>query len=613
MSALRQSPDLGAGCEDPPELLRDAETDLIARLLHGIVPYVILLAIVGFTTNYRPDHASAFWSFAAAIGASIGIRIALHRLRQPFQHLRYGLRQAVVGATVALASVAAGLLHASALWWYGYESWPYVITMLWIVGCASGSTVSFTPDFQMLKLYLCTAWAPVFCVALWLGGKEGYTVALTTAALFAFLMAQGRGMHKAYWLHLRGRAVESARTRELEIAKIAAEQASLAKSQFLANMSHEIRTPMHGVLGMARLALESETLRESRLQVETLRATAEGLLQVINDVLDFSKIEAGKMTLEHTHFSVSRMLEELRKMLAPQAGAKGLRLECRAAGNVPDVLVGDPARLRQVLVNLLGNAVKFTLHGSVGLEVTRVDREPSDRQATLQFRISDTGIGIPIEQQQTIFEAFGQADSSVTRRFGGTGLGLTICSQLVELMGGRISVESLPGAGSTFQFTCAAEIGTAESLVERTAETVEERHDLRVLLAEDNPVNQEVATALLARHGHLVTVVSTGSEALETWESKVFDVVLTDNQMPVMGGIELVQRIREREAATGRTRTPVVALSASVMIGDRERFLAAGMDAFLAKPFSPPELYLVLRQVVAPRAQAEPILLEQSV
>jgi signal transduction histidine kinase/CheY-like chemotaxis protein len=585
-----------------PELLREADSDLIARLVRGILSYVILLLIIGGTTDYRSAHSLIFWSFTAAIVTSIATRVTLARQRERFHMLRPEFRKAVFAVTVGLASLSAGLVHASALWFYGFESWPYVITMLWIVGCASGSTISFTPSFQLLQLYLWTAWVPVFGVCLWLGGKQGYTVALTTASLFAFLLTQGRSLHRAYWRQLRGRALESARTKELELAMTAAEAASLAKSQFLANMSHEIRTPMHGVLGMGRLALASETIEESRTHVETLCGAAEGLLQVINDILDFSKIEAGKMTLEHIPFSLSQLLDEVRKLMAPQASAKGLTLQCKRAESVPAVAVGDPARLRQVLVNLLGNAVKFTSHGSVTLEVTQISSELPDQQANLHFRVRDTGIGIPAESQQTIFEAFGQADGSVTRRFGGTGLGLTICSQLVQLMGGRIWVESTQGVGSTFQFTCAAGMATADSLAERKADIVEEQHALRILLAEDNPVNQRVATAMLSKHAHQVTLVSTGKEALEAWEAEEFDVILTDNQMPEMGGIEAVHCIRAREAAAGRRRTPIVALSASAMIGDRERFLSAGMDAFLPKPFCAAELYSVLRQVVAPRA-----------
>jgi signal transduction histidine kinase/CheY-like chemotaxis protein len=602
MPTLQDVTDLDGPRGAPLEDLREANQDLIARLVRGILPYLTLLFIITATTDYRSKHPHFFWGFTAAIVTSIGIRVALARLGGRVHMLHPGLRNAALVPAVGLASGSAGLVHASALWFYGFESWPYVITMLWIVGCACGSTVSLTPSLRLIHLYLWTAWAPVFSVYLWLGGMRGYTVAVTTIALFCFLFTQGRGLHKAYWRQLRGRALERIRAAELESAKTAAEAASLAKSQFLANMSHEIRTPIHGILGLAQLALSSNTVQDSREQVETLSDTAEGLLHLINDILDFSKIEAGKMTLERIPFSLIRTLDELRKLIAPQAGAKGLSLRCQAADGVPMAVVGDPARLRQVLVNLLGNAVKFTSHGSVTLEVTQIASEPESQRVNLHFRVRDTGIGIPPEQQQSIFEAFGQADSSVSRRFGGSGLGLTICSQLVHLMGGRIWVESIPDVGSTFQFTCMVGIAARDSLPETSADIVEEPYALRILLAEDNPVNQRVATAMLGKHGHKVTVVSTGIEAVEAWEVGGFDVILTDNQMPKMGGLEAVRCIREREAATNRRRTPVVALSASAMIGDRERFLSAGMDAFLAKPFSATELYAVLRQAVVPEA-----------
>jgi signal transduction histidine kinase/CheY-like chemotaxis protein len=608
MSALQQSSGAEGPRGAPLELLHEADADLIARLIRGILPYLILVLIIAATTDYRRSHPLFFWGFAIAIVISIAIRLVLARLRERMHMLRPGPLNAAFTAAVGLPSAAAGLVHASALWFYGFESWPFVITMMWIVGCASGSIVSLTPSFRLLQLYLWAAWAPVFGVDLWLGGERGYTVALTTAALLVFLISQGRSLHQAYWRQLWGRARESAHTREIEQAKAAAEAASLAKSQFLANMSHEIRTPMHGVLGMAHMALASGTLPESCEYVETLCGTAEGLLHVINDILDFSKIEAGKMTLEHIPFSMPRLMDAVRKLIGPQAAAKGLELQCVTDDSVPAVVMGDSVRLRQVLVNLLGNAIKFTSQGSVRFEVSQIDPEHADRHTNLHFRVRDSGIGIPKDQQETIFEAFGQADSSVTRRFGGTGLGLTICSQLVQLMGGRIWVESTPGVGSTFQFTCAVGIASPESLTACTVETEEEPRGLRILLAEDNPVNQRVASAMLGKHDHHVTVASTGAEAVEFWESGEFDVILTDNQMPKMGGLEAVRRIREREAATGRRRTPVVGLSASAMIGDRERFLSAGMDAFLAKPFHAPALYSILRQVLPLRALVEQVI-----
>ncbi|HME10012.1 MAG TPA: PAS domain S-box protein [Bryobacteraceae bacterium] len=391
---------------------------------------------------------------------------------------------------------------------------------------------------------------------------------------------------------------------EMIRAREAAEAANRAKSEFLANMSHEIRTPIHGVLGLAQLALAAETLDESRSHIETLHGAAEGLLNVINDVLDFSKIEAGKLTLAVVPFSLPQLIDNVRKLIAPQANAKGLKLDCNTTGDLPCVLAGDPVRLRQVLVNLLGNAVKFTSSGSIAVTVSPDSVDYSANRATLRFRVSDTGVGIPPDRQQAIFEAFEQADSSITREFGGTGLGLTICSQIVQLMGGRIWVESTAGAGSTFQFTCKLGMVETSSLAQLRQHVEEPGPPLRIMLAEDNLINQKIAVAMLGRHNHQVTIASTGREALEIWEAGEFDVILMDNQMPEMGGIEAVRILRAREAASGRQRVPVIALTASSMIGDRERFLAAGMDAYLAKPFRADELYSVLREATSTPSQA---------
>ena len=285
-------------------------------------------------------------------------------------------------------------------------------------------------------------------------------------------------------------------------------------------------------------------------------------------------------------------------MIFPQAHSKGLALEYHVAGDIPDLLVGDPMRLLQVLVNLIGNAVKFTETGSVNLEITQTRPSPASDQAGLIFRVSDTGIGIPAEQQKLIFDAFAQADGSVTRRFGGTGLGLAICSQLVQLMGGRLTVKSSPGSGSTFQFTCTLGLGNERELVVQPPGSLQADAPMRILLAEDNPVNQLLAKRLLARHGHQTRVVSTGLEAVQAWEQEAFDLILMDEQMPGMDGVEAVRQIRAREASSEKKRTPIVALTASAMKGDRERFLAAGMDCYLAKPFDAHELYSAIRHAV---------------
>ena len=477
--------------------------------------------------------------------------------------------------------------------------------LIWSVGRASGSTISFAPSFGLLQFNIFLLLGPVLIESLLLGTRRGNAFAFLDACLIGFLLLQGYPLYKSYWKQQHDRALETARSRELEAAKIAAESASLAKSQFLANMSHEIRTPMHGILGMAQLAIGSETPQETREYVKTLRTSAEGLLHVLNDILDFSKIEAGKLTLESVPFSVRHSVDEVRKMSLAEARAKGLVLECRVADDVPDLLIGDPMRLHQVLVNLLGNALKFTEFGSVSLQVTQDAALSINSDAVLLFRVSDTGIGIPEKQQKTIFDAFAQADGSVTRRFGGSGLGLAISSQLVQLMGGRLSVESTLNIGSTFQFTCRLGIARQQELAIEQVGPIVQGPPMRILLAEDNLVNQMVAIKLLAKHGHHVEVVTTGLEAVQAWEHESFDLILMDEQMPAMDGVEAVRQIRTRELENGAKRTAIVALTASAMKGDRERFLAAGMDGYLAKPFTSEELYAAIRHGISSAANVD--------
>ena len=379
----------------------------------------------------------------------------------------------------------------------------------------------------------------------------------------------------------------------LEVARAQAEEASRVRSEFVANVSHEIRTPLNGILGLVGLTLTTQLTCQQEEYLRLTAQSADSLLYVLNDVLDFSRIDAGHLSIDSHPFHPRQVVEDAVKLLLPGAVEKGLQLKSDVSPQVPQIVLGDAVRLRQILLNLIGNAVKFTESG--GVEVSCGSYTEGAQHLTLEFRVKDSGIGITPEKQNIIFEPFRQADNSTTRKYGGTGLGLAISTRLISAMHGNIGVESVPGTGSTFTFRIpvtradAMEVPFSDSLANLSNNAL----GLHVLLAEDNKINQKVAKTLLEKLGCTAEVVENGRQAIDNIESHQYDVVLMDIQMPEMDGISAIQEIRRREANL-KSHLPVIALTAHAMEGDAQRCIAAGMDGYLAKPINVTQLAAVL-------------------
>jgi signal transduction histidine kinase/CheY-like chemotaxis protein/HPt (histidine-containing phosphotransfer) domain-containing protein len=420
-------------------------------------------------------------------------------------------------------------------------------------------------------------------------------LAFAMLVLTGVLLGAGRRTHEQMREMLETRFANQRLIQDLDRSREAAEAAVRAKSAFLANMSHEIRTPMNAILGMSRLMERTDLKPVQRDYLNKIHGAADGLLTVIDDILDFTKIEAGKLNLECTAFRYTDVLQRLEDVLGFRAREKGLEFYFDTDPAVPDALKGDPYRLAQILLNLSGNAIKFTESGEV-VVITRVQRDDGEH-VLLRITVQDSGIGLSEEQQRRLFNAFAQGDASMTRRFGGTGLGLAICQRLTGLMGGRIEVHSRPGEGSAFTLHLPFARQSEQDLANAAPESPQQELDLsrlkgvRVLLAEDNAINQEVCGEILRDAGCEVTVVDDGSVALKTVRRSTFDIVLMDVQMPNVDGYTAAGWLREQRVFAD---LPIIALTAHAMAEEREKSLNAGMNDHLAKPFKPDDLYRVM-------------------
>lgn len=560
--------------------------------LLGILVVLSATVVAGITGDYPRNYPWVYYPFASCIVLSLIARgvlswfIARHKGLLP-ERIISGYFYVVSAYTLCWGGFVGATILVYQFSWLGF------VLALFTAGISVGAFISSYQWKELVNVCLVSTLAPGILSALMLGDGRGYAVAFGFSSYLVYLLLQARRWRRKYWEGTINTELLKLRAEELSQARIQAEAASQAKSTFLATMSHEIRTPLNGVMGMIQVVLDSKLSTEQLQNLQIAHDSAHGLLSIINDILDISKVEAGKLEVVPEPYNLDRLLATLKNMFTDDAAQKGLSFQVEVADGTPRELVGDITRIRQVLINFIGNALKFTEQGAVRVKVGVDANHPEH----LLFAVSDTGIGIEPSQIEHLFEAFAQADPSTTRRFGGTGLGLAISRQLIHLMAGSVEVSSAPGNGSTF--TMKLPVILADSKVERSLlpmqknTSSESQSALSILVIEDNAVNQKVISAMLNTLGYSPVIASDGKEGVAKALAGTFDLILMDMEMPIMDGLAATRTLRERNITT-----PIIALTAHAVAGNRELCFEVGMSDYLSKPIELDKLREKIARVV---------------